>query len=911
MVSSEQAALQFDQASSNDTTVSPEGLATCRDDAAADREIDSEAREAPVESRRAVSQVPPSPADDPVVTVGHSTEDAAEMSGMTSRLILTYVEREGRAEAVAHVLADSGLSGREDELRDENAWFPFAVKIALFEAAAGVLDDDHIGRSVGGAALDLDIGDGVKRVLRALGTPGLIYRNIVRACAKFTWSHRMLALESGKGSARIRYEDISGVGYHRHDCDYNIGLLSTATELFGLPPARITHSECAVHGADACVYDIRWAAAPRLTTHAPSFVSAAAAASSVAALAGVAGALPSAAALTTSATLLGLRAVRARRRLMASLTNRLTQHDESTDRLAESMRDLGADLRPDEVLGKIVGHAQSATGGKEFALLTAGAGAKMTCVRATQIPAASLAALEAWASRSASVGEAPVIVDDLRGVTALAPLAREPSMSLGSLCAVPLCFQGVLMGVLIALARGPEAFLPHDAELLSSYAAQAAVTMHNAALVERLERMAHQDALTGLANQRHFHSRLAAEVNRCQRESTPLSLVLIDLDHFKRINDTHGHGRGDNALRKVGAALTGAVRQYDVAARLGGEEFCLILPNTADHDALELAERARAAVASVHLPGLTLTCSAGVAAWAAHTRGADGLLRCADRALYAAKRAGRNRTRLFESGVTEEHRGDVQAAQMRARLADPGALLMHFQPVMALGSGRIVAFEALARFPTLNGIRPDVAFRMAHEWGLGPELEALAIRRALEAVDRPSGSSLCVNASLSALASPNLWAELPSDLSDLVIEITEHELYESDLQLEDIVGRLRARGARIAVDDLGAGYAGLVQLARLKPEVIKLDRALVTGVAADPARAALIEAFVRFASSTGATVCAEGVESLGELRRLRDLDVTHAQGWAIARPGPAWPDVAAEARDVARGAEAGVASPHG
>lgn len=162
-------------------------------------------------------------------------------------------------------------------------------------------------------------------------------------------------------------------------------------------------------------------------------------------------------------------------------------------------------------------------------------------------------------------------------------------------------------------------------------------------------------------------------------------------------------------------------------------------------------------------------------------------------------------------------------------------------------------------------------------------------------------ATLCVNASLSALASPNLWAGQPDDLSGVVVEVTEHELYESDLQLEDILSRLREHGARIAVDDVGAGYTGLLQLARVQPEVVKLDRTLVAGVTDDAPKAALIEAFVRFASGTGAAVCAEGVESLADLRTLSALGVTSAQGWAIARPGPQWPSVAPEAVGAASG----------
>src|SRR5829696_6662015 len=193
----------------------------------------------------------PSLAADPEV-------ERRETSGVTSRLILAYVEREQGRDGVDRMLRIAGLEAEEALLRDENHWFSWDKKIALLEAAAEVLSDPQVGRTIGAAGLDFNLAQGVKLSLRALGTPRLIYKNIVRASSKFTQTHRMEAVEVGTHHARIKYFDISGRGYHPGDCGLNVGYLSSAPVLFGLPAARVSHPVCARDGGDSCVYDVRW-----------------------------------------------------------------------------------------------------------------------------------------------------------------------------------------------------------------------------------------------------------------------------------------------------------------------------------------------------------------------------------------------------------------------------------------------------------------------------------------------------------------------------------------------------------------------------------------------------------------------------------------------------------------------------
>src|SRR3954469_23165221 len=181
-----------------------------------------------------------------------------ETSGLTSRLVLTYVERRGGREAVEKVLEKCGLTHVEADLMDERHWFSFATKVRLFEAAAEVLDDPHVTRSMGEIAIDLNVGEGLKVTLRALGSPRLVYENIVRANGRFSTTARMDLLEVSSSHAHIAYVDVTGTPFHPLDCQYNIGMLSCVPQLFGLPLARVGHPICAGDGGESCVYDVSW-----------------------------------------------------------------------------------------------------------------------------------------------------------------------------------------------------------------------------------------------------------------------------------------------------------------------------------------------------------------------------------------------------------------------------------------------------------------------------------------------------------------------------------------------------------------------------------------------------------------------------------------------------------------------------
>ncbi|WP_028059176.1 sensor domain-containing protein [Candidatus Solirubrobacter pratensis] len=487
-----------------------------------------------------------------------------------------------------------------------------------------------------------------------------------------------------------------------------------------------------------------------------------------------------------------------------------------------------------------------------------------------------------WAVANRRTRNVPnTMLDELSNVVAGTPDEAE------AFVCVPLLAEGRVLGALNVYRAGADvAFTDAEVELVERFATMAALAYDSARQRETLREQVKTDGLTGLLNHRACQERLKAELDAALASNRTVGVVLIDLDHFKVINDVHGHAEGDRILQAAAARLRSVVRETDAVGRLGGEEFVLILPGVDADGAEDAAERARAALAELTVRGRPLAASAGVAV--APDDGVDGpaLLESGDAALYWAKRSGRDQTRRYGAGAARpetEQRAEV------AGLLEARAVRIVFQPLLELATGRPAGYEALARFDAEPQRGPDEWLAQAHRAGLGDELEALAIEVALQAPGRPDNAFLALNVSPRALLSAPVKAALPEDLRGIVIELTEHEVFGAEGQLEGELARLRARGARVALDDAGAGYAGLQQLIRVAPDILKLDRALVHGAHADRSRQALLAALISFATDTGAAVCAEGVEDLEDLRALVALDVTYAQGYGIARPAADWP----------------------
>ncbi len=549
---------------------------------------------------------------------------------MTSRLVLEYVEHTGGRAAVDEVLARCGVAEREAWLRDESSWLPYSLKIDLFRAAADVLGDAEVTRHMGERALDFNVGRGLTLALRALGSPRVVYQNVVRANARFSHSHSMELLELHSDSARVRFVDLIGVDFEPLDCQYNQGLLSCVPGVFGLPPARVSHPECAGDGAPACVYEVSWSAEGDWVRFAGASLGASAAALAAAALLAPA-ALPLAAAAALSAAALSARRIhRSRRARWRALEREVRSQAEVTDRLLASMQDLVSELRIDEVPAKITQNAEAVMAGKQFVLLVEEDGA----LRATEHPGlaeGATTAIERWAGGAGRLGETAVLIDDCASIDGL---RSEACRDFRSVCAAPLLYRGGRLGVLVALASHPHAFLPRDMDLVQWYASQAAIALANARFYAMQEALASRDPLTGLLNHREFHQALERELERARRSDRPVSVTLLDLDGFKEINDLQGHARGDVVLTAVAQAIDGASRAGDLAFRVGGDEFAVLLPETQTRDAAGAARRTCEAIAAA-TDGVTA--SFGTATWPGDGGSKEVLLAEADHRLYAMK----------------------------------------------------------------------------------------------------------------------------------------------------------------------------------------------------------------------------------------------------------------------------------
>lgn len=405
-----------------------------------------------------------------------------------------------------------------------------------------------------------------------------------------------------------------------------------------------------------------------------------------------------------------------------------------------------------------------------------------------------------------------------------------------------------------------------------------------AALALRLQHLARHDGLTGCLNHAAFHEALDAEAERAGRYGRPLALLIVDLDGFKDINDTHGHPCGDAVLAEVGRVLRDSTRESDQVGRIGGDEFGMLLPETGLEEATLIAERTRASIGELVQP-VRITASVGVSAMP-ESRDAAALVANADAAVYQAKRSGRDFVsvsgdRTPDPGLDGPLRGRIRA------LMDDGVLVTLFQPVVSLVDGSVLGYEALSRVSG-SSLGPSQWLDLAEQVGMREELEAAMWRTALAAGTPPDGAVLFLNASPGALLSGALSScreDLPAGTA---IEVSEHyPIGDYALLTRDLAEWVDA-GCRIAVDDMGAGNANLAHVLNLAPHYLKLDRSLVVGLDEHPSRIALVESLITFASRIGSRIIAEGIETDAEALALWQAGVRFGQGHLFGYPAPPW-----------------------
>jgi diguanylate cyclase (GGDEF)-like protein len=414
------------------------------------------------------------------------------------------------------------------------------------------------------------------------------------------------------------------------------------------------------------------------------------------------------------------------------------------------------------------------------------------------------------------------------------------------------------------------------------------------------EHQALHDALTGLPNRLLFKDRIETALHG--RKSPASAVMLIDLDHFKEINDTLGHHAGDVLLQEVAARLSAELGDRGTVARLGGDEFGVLLPVVErPSDATVVAQRLLGRLREPFLiENLTLEVDAsiGIACHPAHGGDVEQLNQRADIAMYAAKEGGRGFV-MFEPQLDRySPRRLALAGALRQAIVD-GQIVLYFQPKAHLASGRIVGVEALARWqhPELGLVGPAEFVPIAEQTGLIGPLTSHVLDAALRQVRdwRAEGLELSVAVNLSARSflDAQLAAEIPPllerwdiDAGQLELEITESMLMIDPGRAKATLDRLSAIGLTLSVDDFGTGYSSLANLKRLPVDGIKIDKSFVMDMAHDPSDAAIVRSTIDLAHNLGLWVVAEGVENQESWRRLREQGCDFAQGFHVSRPLP-------------------------
>jgi diguanylate cyclase (GGDEF)-like protein/PAS domain S-box-containing protein len=419
---------------------------------------------------------------------------------------------------------------------------------------------------------------------------------------------------------------------------------------------------------------------------------------------------------------------------------------------------------------------------------------------------------------------------------------------------------------------------------------------------------AYHDSLTGLPNRALLLERLDGAIAGSPR----VAVLLLDLDGFKRINDSLGHAVGDRLLERVGARLTRAVRRApsgestgrppDTVARLGGDEFAILLTDTDEAGARVVAERVLAECAhAFRVDGRVLSISASIGlvttTWTANAQDA---LRDADVAMYAAKEQGGGRYTVFDPAM---HAAVVERLALEAELRaaiDEGGLAVHYQPIVDPTTGTIAKVEALVRWPhpTQGMLPPDTFIPLAEETGLIVPLGAWVLQEACSEAtrhrDRHPDLRVAVNLSARQLDDPGLPATVADTLEAiglppdrLVLEVTETVLMEHGPSALGSLVELRALGVTLAIDDFGTGYSSLSRLRTLPVDELKIDKSFIDEIDQAGARAPVVAAVVSLAHSLGHSVVAEGVEEPGQLQALVRLGCDLVQGYLLSKPLPA------------------------
>lgn len=498
----------------------------------------------------------------------------------------------------------------------------------------------------------------------------------------------------------------------------------------------------------------------------------------------------------------------------------------------------------------------------------------------------------------------PVLVEDVEHERRFARHALLAAHGVRSGATVVIKGRGRPYGVLAVHSVRPCAFTADDIAFVQSLANVLADAIDRWRTEEDIRRRGLHDPLTGLPNRTLVLDRITHALARAEREPGEVALLFLDLDDFKLVNDSLGHGAGDELLVALAPRLREAVRPADTVGRFGGDEFVVLCENVAgEAEALGIAARiARMFDRPFPLRGddHVVRASIGVVLRDDSHRDAEALLRDADAAMYRAKEHGRGRVELFDTGMRARAVGRLQTEASLRRALDADELHAVYQPLVSLADGRLEGFEALVRWrhPERGLLTPAQFIPVAEQSGLivpvGRRVLGLACERlAAWARLRPGEPHLRVHVNLSGrqISDPNcrdmvadVLEATGADPRAVVLEVTEGSLLDRAGAAGSTLHKLRALGVRISLDDFGTGYSALGYLRRFPIDGLKIDRSFLSGVEAGGEPAAIVDAILRMARALGLEAVAEGVEEHAQLVALRRLGCSFAQGFLFSPP---------------------------
>jgi diguanylate cyclase (GGDEF)-like protein/PAS domain S-box-containing protein len=447
--------------------------------------------------------------------------------------------------------------------------------------------------------------------------------------------------------------------------------------------------------------------------------------------------------------------------------------------------------------------------------------------------------------------------------------------------------------------------LKSEGEKIAGYLGIAFDITERKKLTEYVNHLAHHDQLTGLPNRVLLEDRMRQAIQRAKRNRQKVAVLMVDIDYFKRINDSLGHTAGDQLLDSVAKKLCSAVRQTDTVARMGGDEFVIVMPEFRDErDAERCAEAILQKVSTPTMLGnreVNVTVSVGLCIFPDCAADADALLKNADAALYEAKENGRNAFHVFNQSMVVATADKLEFEHDLRHALINGELSLHYQPQVSCITGEVIGVEALLRWhhPRRGSISPSHFIPLAEATGMIVPIGEWAIRMACHEGKELQDSLgrelvIAVNLSPRQFRQRNLAAQVEAALKEsglsahcLEIEITEQTLMSNSATTNETLVQLRKLGVKIAIDDFGTGFSSFSYLLQYEVDRLKIDRSFVNRSADDPNAAAIVRAIISMAHGLNLKVVAEGVETNGQLNFLLRRRCDEAQGFYFGEPVPA------------------------